>query len=376
MSILNIEERTSSNNDKYREYREENGIFTDPEKSRFLTDEYIQYLVNEYQFQEWNLTFIKTISEYFDLEGKTVLEIGGSNIPRDIIINKFKVKKWVCVDIPYWDEASNPRQHNEIKQFDFLTKLDDVWEENDYFLFRGYTDNITLEFHNKFDICFSLACLEHVQNLLYALNVIYDCLKSNGFFYTHWGPIWGSAYGSHFFVDTPGKWLTCLEPDFLPPFLHLLKSRKDIYNILFEKYGDHPKLEQWSSQIKGDSTFVNRYFYEDYEYFLEKCKFESKIIVPFYQDIDVETKEKLCDIYGGGYKEFEAGAALIMAVKKPQKVKQEMKKPHSRIPAPIPKDEQKLSAFLETIPTKLLLRKLIKRFIPKRMWVALRRMKR
>ena len=367
-----MNERQAQINLDFNNFCEQNGIINHPVKSKFLTEKYISYLTKEYQFQFFHVAFIKFLAEHFDLEGKTVLEIGGSNFPTEIVMNIFKVKKWVCVDTPYWNESSNPRQYREIKQFEFsTTKLGDALKLHDYILYRGYTDHITPDFANKFDFVFSLACLEHVQNMLYALNVIYDCLKCNGVFYTHLGPLWSSQYGSHFFItDTPRPFesLTCLNPLFLPPFVHLTHSRKDIYLILLEKIGEHPKLEQWASEIKGDSSFVNRYFYEDYKYFLEHSKFENKIISPYkLYLIDSQTKEKLCEMHKG-YEEFDVESAIIMAIKETWS--------KGKI-TPIPQTDQHsilLNSF-ESVPTRLLLKKLVKRIVPRRIYTMMHNIK-
>ena len=359
--------------EKLRNFLEENGESQNPDGDIFLTDKYIKFLEVEYKFQEWNIQFVRILSQNFELEGKTVLEIGGSNIPRDIVINKFKVAKWVCVDTPYWDEHANPKQHGEIKQYDFSADFNEAFEKSDYFLFKGLSDDITPDFYDKFDYCFSLACLEHVQNLLHAFNIVHACLKSGGIFYAHWGPLWNSPYGSHFFCDTPGKWLTCLEPGFLPPFVHFLYTRKQIYEMLLLQYGEHPKLEQWASQISGDSSLINRYLYEDYEFFMEKSSFKKYVFHPFRFELDSQIKENLIQRLGDMYSSYDVGGAIVMATKTSQMIHAPNYKKLNEARYFAQTNHDDTQRVLDDVPLNVLFKKMIKRIIPARLWKYLKR---
>ena len=135
----------------------------------------------KYRMADYHLSFFQEASSKIIFEGKKVLEIGGSNMPRDLIFGKLHVDKWVSVDKP-WDEhyRSWGEHYKTLKKVSVGTDLEDVIDENDYFLFNGYTDDINESFWNRFDLVISNCCFEHIQRMDDALDKIWHSLKVGG----------------------------------------------------------------------------------------------------------------------------------------------------------------------------------------------------
>ena len=73
-------------------FLQEQGFQADPKKFEFLDESYTNFLLSEYHFQEYHFSFVKALAAFFDMEGKIVLEIGGCNLPEDIMVSMRKPK--------------------------------------------------------------------------------------------------------------------------------------------------------------------------------------------------------------------------------------------------------------------------------------------
>ena len=262
--------------------------------------------------KDYQIAFLNEINEMFNLKDKKILEVGGSNIPREIIVNKMQVKNWVSVDIPTW---VSEKHSNTIKFYDIASlSLQEAMNEDTYFVCQGLTDDITPQFFGQFDFVISRSCFEHMQNFSYALETIKNCLVDGGILYSKFSPPWSSQYGSHFIIPSPGLYHN--NPRFIPPFSHFLYSKKNIYELLQSELGFHPKLEEWADTIKyGSVGELNHYFYEDYEYFLDNSTFSKKVMYPYLSsNIDSRLSEKLSGI-STGYKRFDVNGIVMLAIK-------------------------------------------------------------
>ncbi len=70
---------------------------SNPDKNR-------EYYKIHYGLMDYHIHFVKKIDSLFNFNGATVLEIGGSNMPYELLIKQMKVKKWVSLDTPWWGE--------------------------------------------------------------------------------------------------------------------------------------------------------------------------------------------------------------------------------------------------------------------------------
>lgn len=104
---------------------------------------------------------------------------------------------------------------------------EEMIEEN-YKILNAQGEMLPFE-DNLFDIVISIATFEHVTSPELVLREIKRVLKPNGFFYTHFSPIWTSISGHHY----------CHWDDNLvqriPPWGHLYLSFEEMYDHLLSK---------------------------------------------------------------------------------------------------------------------------------------------
>jgi len=77
-----------------------------------------EYYKSQYGLLDYHIEFLNHLTRLFNLEGFRVIEIGGSNIPREMVLNDFKVKQWVCIDKPYASTVARQKRH-----YDSITML-------------------------------------------------------------------------------------------------------------------------------------------------------------------------------------------------------------------------------------------------------------
>ena len=58
---------------------------------------------------------------------------------------------------------------------------------------------------NSFDAIVSLATFEHIHELPKALEELHRVLKTDGYIYTSFGPIWTSAKGHHLCINDENR---------------------------------------------------------------------------------------------------------------------------------------------------------------------------
>lgn len=279
----------------------------------FIANENRENYKAKYNLLDYHINFVNTICKKFDLRGKRVLEIGGSNLPKEMLLNSIRVEKWVSVDTPWWSEKTMPEHFKSVPFVKFgENDLVDILQQHDYVIYKGYTDDITSDFYGQFDYVVSNCCFEHIQNFSYALEMIYECLKPGGELYTSFGPIWSSPRGHHMWIRELKLYFN--DPQYIPPFAHLMLSRKQIYDILLQNTGSHKMSEKYSKEIKGVSH-LNQYFYEDYMEFMKSSRFDKWKICPTWSiHVDPNTYVKLRTAYPN-YTMFEADGIVLEAQK-------------------------------------------------------------
>src|ERR1035438_10704553 len=76
-----------------------------------LTPEELQYYKREYNLAG-QPDFLVEMNRHCSLEGKRVLEVGGSNIPKQFLFEELKVRQWVSVDRVYAENRKYwPKQY-------------------------------------------------------------------------------------------------------------------------------------------------------------------------------------------------------------------------------------------------------------------------
>jgi SAM-dependent methyltransferase len=282
-------------------------VFRDMDEKAFMS---------RYNIKEYHIDFFNNVSQICDFSDKTVLEVGGSNMPKQLTHGLLGAKKWVCVDKPWGQHFIDwPDHYGSIPIYDISEKkLQQALEEDDYIIFNCYAQDIPDNFVEQFDICISTCSFEHIVTLRTALKKIHMSLKPDGMMYTTFAPIWSSVGGSHYWIDNN---LNFVNHSIIPNHAHLLKKNEEIYDILKSSYPDASdnQLEIWADQIKNGMKELNRLFFEDYEKIFYESPFSHYYMEAFCpQEVDAKTLKILTRIYPG-YKRFDAWGIELYAIK-------------------------------------------------------------
>ncbi|EML6324646.1 methyltransferase domain-containing protein [Bacillus cereus] len=176
--------------------------------------------------------------QIFNLEGKRILEIGGS-LPEESVLSK-GIEEWHSVD---------PRNKKTEKK-------------GKYTYYQGIASSIPVE-DNYFDYVFSSNAFEHINNLSETMQEIKRVLKPGGSLYTHFGPIWSAPDGHHLEdVEIDGKMMNFWEDYIIPHWAHLLFNEKELSHLLSKTFSkEHAnKIANFVYHTK----WVNRLSFEDY----------------------------------------------------------------------------------------------------------------
>jgi SAM-dependent methyltransferase len=264
----------------------------------------------------YQLDILQDATRYIDFRGKTILEIGGSNLPRELVFSVLGAKKWICVDLLGWLEGNRkdalktserivyPLNHPDSKQ---------IIRDNDYVVFDGSATEIGKELHDEFDACVSICSFEHIHELHKAVDGIYHSLKNLGTLYT---PIWSGDVGHHFWIDEKYNFTRSRECH-LPPYAHLLYSASEIDELLSPYYVTAEEIQTKNKIVKQctDETLSNRLFYEDFFQIMKSSQFQNISVTPYWtSQVDVTTWLQLCRLYPN-YNAFSVNGVQIVAQK-------------------------------------------------------------
>lgn len=287
-----------------------------PQKYNYaFLDKPIHEYALKYDFFEYKEKFYSDISTYCDLREKIVLEIGGSETPPEICFSEFKAKKWVSLDKPLPYALNQYKDHYDKHKIFMMNEWMDAIKKNDYVILNGFTDDITEEFYDAFDVVVSSCCFEHIFFLRSALEKIYMCLKKDGSLYSSFGPIYSSSAGTHFWVSEELNFSTENFPADIG-HAHLLLSINEIYHLLQPYCAE--ASEDAAFKIKNSDPLnqhINYYFYEDYVEILRDSKFPVKCMRPSgVSDVPLEKMSKLQKMYPGR-KRFDVNAIEVFCQK-------------------------------------------------------------
>jgi SAM-dependent methyltransferase len=131
-----------------------------------------------------------------------------------------------------------------------------------------------------FGAIFSVAVLEHLNDLDLCLAEMHRLLVPGGRVYAAFGPIWSSSLGHHVFADEEGVQLRHWDPRLNPvdDFGHLLQPRETMRERIAAARGGlaADAAVAWIYD-RGD---INRLFYEDYVSTFERSPFRINRLVP------------------------------------------------------------------------------------------------
>ena len=131
----------------------------------------------------------KTLLGGFD--GKRVLELGGALNPH-YVNSHLSPRSWTAVEYTLYDDN---QYSSDWKHFDdpkFYTYDNSGWSS----FFKKWKDLNGL----GFNVVYSVAALEHVDEVFQCLCACYEMLDKGGIFYAYFTPIWSAPNGSHGFL--------------------------------------------------------------------------------------------------------------------------------------------------------------------------------
>jgi hypothetical protein len=190
--------------------------------------------------------------------GLRVLEMGGA-LPDAYVFNTLKAKRWVAVE--YHEYIGNQHINNTNANYSY----DNTGWEGFYKKWKA-TDG------QNFEIVYSVAAFEHIQNLNGCLKSIHEMMCDGGILYSYFTPIWSAPNGAHGFHPK--------EIEELGNHSHLLFDFCSIQDHLVNCHG----LERQSACTAAHELYknnqINRYSFEEYIKIFEASPFKEKRVTP------------------------------------------------------------------------------------------------
>lgn len=269
-----------------------------------------------YKLSDYTINGLIEIQKDVDFTEKSVLELGGWNIPSTLTLEGLGSRSWTCVDMI--DSISGAYQK---RRFSYLADVQvlDIKQSEVYFkselaghyVFDGDATNLPDWFHQRFDIVISFATLEHVLDVPRFFQNVLNSLKPGGVFVTRFGPLWNCYNGHHAWVSTD---LNFNNVGYIDDWGHLLNTPPQMYTKLINL--------GFSADIAATAVFqiytsprINRYFSEDY------LKFANLAGFGFVHSISTWKKPPAAEVQARlnclfpNYRDFETCALYLKCLK-------------------------------------------------------------
>ena len=197
----------------------------------------------DYQYRELILCHARC-----DLEGKALLEIGGS-LPNDLLFEHLGIDSYINIESPDYIEAESGKPYTD--------------QHGDHERRKTIYCNAE-EIHTKvkpesIDTIFSVACFEHIYDLPAALEACHTCSKRGGTLYSYFAPIYSQIQqGDHGVIPQHEKF-----PE-KPIGLHLLTAEDQREKLLNAGITNPKEIQDFLGMVNFDRV-PNRLLYEDYE---------------------------------------------------------------------------------------------------------------
>ena len=201
----------------------------------------------------------KSHSSCWRFEGKKILEIGGAI---QYLFNWTKCKDWTSVEYKDYHlnqvHETNSNQNNEFPNYRYT---DSGWEQF-YQRWKSHSSK-------KFDVIYSVAAFEHIDNLGACLDACHAMLKNDGLLYSYFSSIWSSPNGSHGFHPN--------ELNVLGGHSHLMFDFTSLQTYLSTKGYDAISARN-SAESLYRSPQINRYSVEQLGSIFSSTNFRNKNI--------------------------------------------------------------------------------------------------
>ena len=182
----------------------------------------------------------------YPFEGKSVFELGGHNIGRDLAIGQFGAKKWIACDFlagasGQGNTSDTPELIGEVIVPVALAHLIDGLDHIDFAVIDGDIGRLQ-GFTNAFDVSISINVFEHLPNLPRALSVIERLLVPGGCHIAVWAALWSGQHGHHInrvYDGDRDSWYDMGSDVLFDPWDHLLLSASQMV-----RETDHSMLQR------------------------------------------------------------------------------------------------------------------------------------
>jgi SAM-dependent methyltransferase len=265
-----------------------------------------QAILEHYPHLEpYHIDVLGRFEEACDPAGKKVLEIGGGNLPEEVLLVDLMAESWVCVNKDNFSLSPGESTVPLRSAADFLGRTGHV-------IFDGPAEDVGQEFDGKFDLVFSVAAFEHIGRLPKVLRRMHDSLTPGGKLFANFGPIWSSAVGHHVWVD--GESLNFKNDEILPHYAHLIMRPAEMYEWATQRYSVEISEELVYQAYHSD--VINRNFAEDYYGYFTSSPFgEFEIEVDWRIEVDPDLQALLESLHPGR-KIFDVGGMTLLAKKR------------------------------------------------------------
>jgi len=264
------------------------------QKQGFTTRQYISDT-----FPEYHHNIILDLHKKYSLSGKRVLDVGGSNIPEELM-RELGAKQFICLDpITKWENFHNdnntPRANKFGKMIYSIDNFIDVLQDKFCFIIDTDIEDAHDIFHNYFDIVISISTFEHVTNIKECLESIYRFLRPDGILHSQYEPVFSSPAGHHCYFDHNINFVNLRQLD----NIHLLYTRDEGSEFI-------QKTFDWPDDVKNavirqiyDSPIINRKTLNEHILEIMNSPFNRYFIEYFYRTpSDPTIQEKLTERFG------------------------------------------------------------------------------
>lgn len=256
--------------------------------------------------------FLGICEQFTKFENKKVLWIGEPTIDHDVV-RKMKIKKFVYLSGKAEDKLLEDKEYYNFKDR-YVSPRKALYDRN-FAYYMGTVEQLKDDFCDFFDIVVVINEFEHVKNMDTFLDNIYKCLRYGGHFFAKPGRIWASPYGSEWNINGKLNYLNCRSDQILP-YPHLLSSISQIYDSI-RGFCTESEIGEKAFEIKNGSVNdpLNRFFYEDYKFFIENSLFSIKEISPLGKVIIEKSIEELLIKKYGRERTFNFNTIFVHCMK-------------------------------------------------------------
>jgi SAM-dependent methyltransferase len=244
--------------------------------------------------------FLLEMDRHYSLEGQRVLEVGGSNIPKPFIFEVLKARQWISVDRVYPENRQYwPKQYKHTGVIPISEDID-YCTLDQHVILDGGIEMLPASFAGRFDAIVSMDAFEHIPKFATMLDRTYDALRPGGKMFSMYSPIWSSHCGHHLWGITDKAGNTYyIDSSPIPRWGHLLMRPQEMYHYLLQ-HTDAETADKIVSHVYH-SDILNRLFYEDFEAYFTRSRFDKFELKKFIPDVepDPETRQRLEYLYPG-----------------------------------------------------------------------------